>query len=108
MSWIKWPSRHFRDGIGTRSSVYDFGHHGQRADGAGANTGGEQQFGEVLRTSVCCRRQIAVEPSQHHVARSHFVMIRKDQVWQRELTGIDTPLGPAILRKRGQLAHDAV
>ena len=50
------------------SSVYDFGHHGQRADGAGANTGGEQQFGEVLRISVCCRCQIAMEPSQHHVA----------------------------------------
>src|SRR5215213_2732796 len=30
-------------------------------------------------------------------------------MWQRELTGVGTPLGPAILRaKRGQFAHEAV
>ena len=80
--------------------------HGERAHGAGADSGHQQQLGKIFRPGLGRRGERAVQPAQDDIVRPDVVMVRKHQVGQNWLDR----RGPGGRRAgdRGRLARQPV
>jgi hypothetical protein len=83
-------------------AVHHLGDHGQRAHGALAHAGHEQQRAEVRRPAIGGGGERAVQPAEHDVGRPDIVVRGHAQVRQQRLR---RRLGGA---QGGELAGDAV
>ena len=77
-----------RVGEAAGGAVDYFGHHRQRADGAGADARNQQELGKVPGPRVGRGGQGAVEAAQNHVAGPDVVMARHDEVGERGLGAV--------------------
>jgi hypothetical protein len=62
--------------------VDDLSDHCQRPHRPGANTPGQQQFGEILRAGIRGRGQRRVQPPEIDIGGAHIVMRRHGQMRQ--------------------------
>jgi hypothetical protein len=81
------------------------GHHRERAHGARADAGRQQQFGEILRPAIGGGGERAVQAARDDILGPDIVMIGQDQMRQHRLRG-RRALGSAV--DAGNLAHDRV